>query len=81
VIIVHLVEAVNRYNRKNIQSQIEKIKEYHALKKNNIAVIVLIKLTSCVSKKIYTDLESKYGILKKRKTEQPVDANQDLETT
>ncbi|MFT5848518.1 MAG: chemotaxis protein MotB [Psychroserpens sp.] len=50
------------------------------LKKLSLIALTLALTTSCVSKKIYTDLEDKYANLKKE-NRTLADANQDLETT
>jgi chemotaxis protein MotB len=50
------------------------------LKKLSILALTLVLTTSCVSKKIYTDLESKYANLKKE-NRKLADTNKDLETT
>ncbi|WP_033959836.1 OmpA family protein [Psychroserpens jangbogonensis] len=49
------------------------------LKKLSLIALTLILTTSCVSKKIYTDLEDKYAELKKENRKLS-DNNQDLET-
>jgi len=49
------------------------------LKKLSLIALTLALTTSCVSKKIYTDLESKYANLKKE-NRKLADTNQDLET-
>jgi chemotaxis protein MotB len=50
------------------------------LKKLSLIALTLVLTTSCVSKKIYTDLEDKYANLKKENRKLG-DTNQDLETT
>jgi chemotaxis protein MotB len=50
------------------------------LKKLSLIALTLVLTTSCVSKKIYTDLEDKYANLKKE-NRKLADTNQDLETT
>ncbi|TXE15824.1 OmpA family protein [Psychroserpens burtonensis] len=50
------------------------------LKKLSLIALTLVLTTSCVSKKIYTDLEDKYANLKKE-NRKLADANQDLETS
>jgi chemotaxis protein MotB len=49
------------------------------IKKLSLIALTLLLTTSCVSKKIYTDLESKYANLKKE-NRKLADTNQDLET-
>ncbi|MEM5563637.1 OmpA family protein [Psychroserpens sp. AS72] len=49
------------------------------LKKLSLIALTLVLTTSCVSKKIYTDLESKYANLKKE-NRKLADSNRDLET-
>ena len=49
------------------------------LKKLSLIALTLILTTSCVSKKIYTDLEDKYAELKKENRKLS-DNNQELET-
>ncbi|WP_298900762.1 OmpA family protein [uncultured Psychroserpens sp.] len=50
------------------------------IKKLSLIALTLILTTSCVSKKIYTDLEDKYANLKKE-NRKLADSNRDLETT
>ncbi|MDG5490438.1 OmpA family protein [Psychroserpens sp. SPM9] len=49
------------------------------IKKLSLIALTLILSTSCVSKKIYTDLEDKYATLKKE-NRKLADSNRDLET-
>lgn len=50
------------------------------LKKLSLIALTLLLTTSCVSKKVYTDLESKYANLKKE-NRKLADSNRDFETT
>ncbi|MEH6534889.1 MAG: OmpA family protein [Psychroserpens sp.] len=50
------------------------------IKKLSLIALTLVLSTSCVSKKIYTDLEDKYANLKKE-NRKLADSNRDLETT
>ena len=48
-----------------LNKALKPIKKFKMIKKTALALLVLALSTSCVTKKIYTDLENKYANLKK----------------